>query len=303
MNCDEARRLMHEVLDGEELPREQLGGHLSGCAACRAEFEALQAIQAAVERAVSCAAPSQALERATHGALQALRYERAPAHGGRRWLAVAVAAGVLGAFGLGLLGGRAVWPREVLKVERVPQVVEKVVEVGVPVVKERIVERRVTVERTRIVYREPEVHWSREMIERAPVAERPEAATEDEAESEDRLDLGWEELAMRERPAEAEEAPAALRRFWIFRPRPYRAEPVVPDRYVTRLDSSPVLFANSASNYVRPAVEAEDAEPDGAGLQETREAGDTGAAGRLAGLPTSGPETSNMHASLLIEAE
>ena len=154
MNCKQARRLMQQLLDGDEIGRAPLEDHLAECPSCRAEFHALAEMQTAVGRAVKCDVPSGALQRATEGALQVIRYHDSAAHAGRRWLAVGVAAGVLAAFGLGLVSGRSMWPQEIVQVRTVPQVVEKIVRVEVPVIEERMVVKRIPVVRTRIVYRE-----------------------------------------------------------------------------------------------------------------------------------------------------
>ena len=157
MRCDEARELMHEALDGSAQAREALAGHLAECQECAAKFAALERVQDAVAATVAWEPPEDRLERATVAAL-ALAGER------RRtpWAALAAAAAVLLAFGLGLCAGRSAWPREVVRVERVPQVVERIVErevpVEVPVVQERVVVRdvvrEVPVVRERIVYRD-----------------------------------------------------------------------------------------------------------------------------------------------------
>ncbi len=151
---EDARELMHEALDGSEDAREALAAHLAKCEECAAEFAALQRLQAAVGETVACEPPPDRLERATAAALATSDEPR-----GHRWVAIfAMAAAVLLAFGIGLLAGREAFPREVVRVKHVPQVVEKVVEreVEVPVVEERVVVRRVEVPvyRERIVYRD-----------------------------------------------------------------------------------------------------------------------------------------------------
>ena len=156
MRCDEARELMHEALDGSAEAREALDGHLADCAGCAAEFAALQGAQQAVAATVDREPPEERLERATVAALALVgERRRSP------WAALAAAAAVLLAFGLGLCAGRSAWPREVVRIERVPQVVERIVErevpVEVPVVRERVVVRRVPVVRERIVYRDRSV--------------------------------------------------------------------------------------------------------------------------------------------------
>jgi len=150
MRCDEARELMHEVLDGSEEPREQLQAHLAECAECRAEFAAMERLQEAVAATAAWEPPGDRLERATVAAL-AVAHER-PTRS--PWAALAMAAAVLLAFGVGLFAGRLVWPREVVRIDHVPEIVEKVVEREVPVVEERVVIREVPVVRERIVYRD-----------------------------------------------------------------------------------------------------------------------------------------------------
>ena len=166
MMHDQARELMHEALDGSADAREALAAHLAECDDCAAEFAAMERLQAAVGETVACEPPEDRLERATVAAL-ALADGR-PARS--RWVTVAMAAAVLLAFGIGLLTGREAWPREVVRIERVPQVVERIVEreVEVPVVEERVVVREVPVYRERVVYRDRPV----EAVEEAPAAPR-----------------------------------------------------------------------------------------------------------------------------------
>ncbi len=170
MKCKEARRLIHELLDGADVDHAELDRHLTHCADCRAELAALTQVEAAVADAVNCEVPDEALEHATAGALEAI--EARPTTAGRVLRpvrAVAMGVAILVVFGLGLATGRWVWPREVMvtQVVEVPEVREKIVKVEVPVVKERVVVKRVPVYKTRIVYRE------REVPEVTPVAERP----------------------------------------------------------------------------------------------------------------------------------
>lgn len=68
-------------------------GHLDGCPACRAEFEALKALEGDLRRACPAAPAGKVPSRLTHGATS-------PA---RRWSQAAAAAALL----LGLLGGFA----------------------------------------------------------------------------------------------------------------------------------------------------------------------------------------------------
>jgi hypothetical protein len=170
MRHDEARELMHEALDGSDEAREGLDAHLAECAECAAEFAAMQRLQAAVGETVSCEPPQDRLDRATVAALAVSEESR-----GRSWVAFAMAAAVLLAFGIGLLAGREAFPREVVRVERMPQIVERVVErevevpVEVPVVEERVVVREVPVYRDRIVYRDRQV----EVTEAREVATEP----------------------------------------------------------------------------------------------------------------------------------
>ncbi len=151
MSHDEGRELMHEALDGSGDARERLTAHLAACEDCAAEFAAMQRLQAAVSATVACEPPEDRLERATVAALAAAEQPQV-----RRWVAFAMAAAVLLAFGIGLLAGREAWPREVVRVERVPQIVERIVEreVEVPVIEERVVVRQVQVVRERVVYRD-----------------------------------------------------------------------------------------------------------------------------------------------------
>jgi len=152
MRHEDARELMQDALDGSEDAREALGAHMAECPDCAAEFAAMQRLQAAVGETVACEPPEDRLERATVAALALAEEPR-----GRSWVAAfAMAAAVMLAFGIGLLAGREAWPREVVRVERVPQMVERVVEreVEVPVIEERVIVREVPVYRERIVYRD-----------------------------------------------------------------------------------------------------------------------------------------------------
>jgi predicted anti-sigma-YlaC factor YlaD len=153
MDCKQARKLMHEALDGRGEVEPALAEHLSACAACRNEYAALGAVQNLVAAKVAGEPPQESLERVSAGVLGRLAREK-QVHAGAAWRSLAVAAGLLLVFGLGLLAGRELWPREVVRVERVPQVVERIVEREVRVVEERVVVERVPVVRTRIVYRD-----------------------------------------------------------------------------------------------------------------------------------------------------
>jgi len=153
MDCKQARQLMHEALDGGGEVAPPLAEHLSACPACRQEHAALSAVQNLVATEVAGEPPRESLERVSAVVLSRLAHER-PARSGAAWRTLAVAAGLLLVFGLGLVAGRGLWPRETVRVERVPQVVERIVEREVPVVEERVVVKRVPVVRTRIVYRD-----------------------------------------------------------------------------------------------------------------------------------------------------
>lgn len=153
MDCKRAKQLMHEALDGGAENEPALAEHLAACAACRNEHAALRAVQNLVAAEVSCEPPEESLERVSAVVLSRLACEK-QVHGGAAWRTLAVAASVMLVFGLGLLAGRELWPREIVRVERVPQVVERIVEREVPVIEERVVVERVPVVRTRIVYRD-----------------------------------------------------------------------------------------------------------------------------------------------------
>jgi hypothetical protein len=153
MTCDDARELMHEALDGCEGAAERLEAHLAQCDNCVRDFDMLQRTQEAVAAVVGREPSPERLERAAIAALAVgTPAQRSP------WVAAAIAASVLLAFGIGILAGRSVWPREVIRTVRVPNIVEKVVErevrVEVPVVEERVVVKRVPVIRERVVYRD-----------------------------------------------------------------------------------------------------------------------------------------------------
>lgn len=158
MNCGQARKLMHQLLDGTLADRGSLDRHLQQCDGCRVELARLRQTQDAVGETVRCQVDESELARMTAGVMAAVRVpdlaSRPPA-GGLRW----AFAGVLGAFvafALGVGTGRAVWPQRVVQTEVVTrtEAVERIVEVEVPVVREVVVEKRVPIVRTRIVYRD-----------------------------------------------------------------------------------------------------------------------------------------------------
>ncbi len=159
MNCRNARKLMDEVLDGNPAHQARLEEHVAECEQCRAQWSLLSRTQDALAQSVSRSVEPSALEQLTENVLTEVgareaRLQVMPAP--RRWLAFAVAAGLLLAFGVGLGAGRTVWPREmtVTKVVTEREVVEKPVEVPVRVVEERVVVKPVPVVKTRIVYRD-----------------------------------------------------------------------------------------------------------------------------------------------------
>jgi anti-sigma factor RsiW len=159
VNCRRARRLMHELLDGNLTDREALDTHLAECEACRAEMSRLRDAHAAVAATVACPTGEPDFEREMAGIWQAIDDRSGRAARPRRlWpIPVCAAAAVL-LFCLGLWAGRAAWPREVTltRIVAKPEIVEKTVEVPVEVtvVKERIVIKRVPVVKTRVVYRD-----------------------------------------------------------------------------------------------------------------------------------------------------
>ncbi len=160
MNCEQARRVMQDILDGTQVDNAELDAHCAQCPQCRAEWRQLQAIDSAVRADTQCDVPVASRDRVMASALQRIEFESADTARGARWLRrVATAALLAAVFASGLYAGRAVWPREVTitQIVKVPEVREKIVEVEVPVVKERVVVKRVSVYKTRIVYRDREV--------------------------------------------------------------------------------------------------------------------------------------------------
>ncbi len=165
MNCEQARRLMHELLDGAPVDHAVLDQHLAQCAECQHKWQSLQRLAIELESALHCDVPAVRVQCATRSVLRALAMRRRASSGGLSRLAWAAAAALLIAiFATGLYAGRTVWPRELIV--KVPEVHEKIVKVEVPVIKERVVIKHVPVYKTRIVYRD------REVPEVAPVAER-----------------------------------------------------------------------------------------------------------------------------------
>lgn len=159
MNCRNARKLMHEILDGVPADQAQLEEHLGGCEQCRAHWGMLSRTQDALIQCVGRPVENSALERLTASVLTevgGLDSGRPVVPAPRRWVAFAVAAGLLLAFGAGLGAGRTIWPRAltVTKFVTEREVVKEPVRVEVRVPEERVVVRHVPVVRTRIVYRD-----------------------------------------------------------------------------------------------------------------------------------------------------
>ena len=233
MNCKQARRLMHDLLDGAPVDRATLDQHLGECGACHATWEALQRLATELEGTLRCEVPPVRLERATRRVLRALETRR-PASPARLTQLAAAAAVLIAVFSAGLYGGRTVWPREVIvpQIVKVLEVREKIVEVEVPVIKERVVVKRVPVIRERIVYRDREVSAGRPM-----------------AEAETRLALA-----------------AEGRRAYAHRARVESPEPVKCREIVIHLASSPNLAPAQVRHEIRPARlvsegESEEASP------------------------------------------
>jgi len=168
MRCDQARQLLHELLDGDPSGRDPgpLREHVEHCAACAALLAALEALpqrMAALE-----AEPSAETEqRIAAGVRAALR----PRAVGRPSWALAGAMATV-ALAIGLYAGRAAFPRELVRTA--PPVVQRVVErvpttklVPVPVVRERVVIRPVVRYAWR---REPPLGQTRAVVAEAPPA-------------------------------------------------------------------------------------------------------------------------------------
>jgi hypothetical protein len=157
VNCGQARKLMHQLLDGTLADRGPFDRHLQQCDGCRIELARLRQIQDAVGETVRCQVDESELARMTAGVMAAVRVpdlaSRPPA-GGLRWAFAGALAGLV--FVLGVGTGRAVWPQRLVETEVVTrtEVEEKIVKVEVPVIKEVLVEKRVPIVRTRIVYRD-----------------------------------------------------------------------------------------------------------------------------------------------------
>jgi len=159
VNCREARNLMDEVLDGILTHQARLESHLTECDRCREQWVVLRRTEGTLAECVGRPVEESALERLTETVLAevGVRQTEAPAVAGRRrWVAFAMAAGLLLAFAAGLGAGRTVWPRAVTLTKVVTQheVVERSVEVPVPVVTTQVVIKRVPVVTTRVVYRD-----------------------------------------------------------------------------------------------------------------------------------------------------
>lgn len=160
MNCEQARGVMQDVLDGTQADHAELDAHCAECPQCRAEWRQLQAIASAVRADVRCDVPVECRDRVIAGALRRIEFQQGHVVRDVRWVrGVATAALLIAVFATGLYAGRTVWPREVIvtKTVMVPEVREKIVEVKVPVVQEKVVIKRVPVYKTRIVYLDREV--------------------------------------------------------------------------------------------------------------------------------------------------
>ncbi len=159
MNCRNARKLMHEILDGTFTHQARLEAHLTECERCRAQWAMLSRTQDALIQCVGRPVEDSALERLTSSVLAEVgTRETGPpvVPAPRRWVAVAIAAGLLLAFATGLGAGRTIWPREmaVTRVVTEREVVERQVRIEVPVPRERVVVKRVPVLKTNVVYRD-----------------------------------------------------------------------------------------------------------------------------------------------------
>ncbi len=157
MNCRTARRLMHELLDGDCADQSGLDSHLAECEACRAEMSRLRHVHESVAEAVGRPPDQPDLAEDMSGIWHAVRARGlGPAQPDRprTWAAGAFGLAAALLFGLGLWAGGSLWPREVQVVRVVTEtkIIEKSIEV--PVVEERIVIQRVPVVKTRVVYRD-----------------------------------------------------------------------------------------------------------------------------------------------------
>jgi hypothetical protein len=171
MTCRRARRSLYELRYGAVADAEGLDEHLAGCAGCRAERDRLVRLDA-VLAATPCGEPEGTdLERVTAAALADIA--RTPVAAPRAlWPRVAgVAAAACLVFACGLMAGRGLFPREVVRTRVVdlPRIVERTVEVPVHVP----VEVPVQVVRDRVVVREVRVPGPRHSP--AQPTARPEA--------------------------------------------------------------------------------------------------------------------------------
>jgi anti-sigma factor RsiW len=156
VECREARRLMHEILDQRDPDAGEIEEHLAACEECRAAFGRLRDADAATRAIVAESVDEDRASRAVAAALKAIAATpAAPARGRRLALAGLPFAVGLAMFAVGLWCGRTAWPREVTltRVETRPETVERVVEkvvrvevpVPTPVIRERVVVRTVYV--------------------------------------------------------------------------------------------------------------------------------------------------------------
>ncbi|MFQ6130449.1 MAG: anti-sigma factor family protein [Armatimonadota bacterium] len=172
MRCRQARRLIHELIDGDVCGDADLDQHLAECAACRQELWALERAQDAVGAVVQRDVPDQALERIAAGVTSSVQAPgRQPIRPVWRKLVPAFAAASLVMFLAGVGVGRWAWPREltVTEVVTVPKVIERTVEVPV----ERVVEKEVPVFKTRYVYVERDREGSSPEAKPPPVKLEP----------------------------------------------------------------------------------------------------------------------------------
>lgn len=159
MNCRRARRLMHEVLDGDLTQRPALDEHLGECRPCRTQWARLQRVQDVLAQTAGRPLEPVRLQRLTRASLAQIGApgpEGGIVSGVPAWMRFACAGAVMLAFAVGLVIGRSAWPTEVVVTRTVPgpEIVGKTVRVQVPVVEERVVVKPVPVVKTRVVYRD-----------------------------------------------------------------------------------------------------------------------------------------------------
>lgn len=145
MKCRNARRMMDDLLDGDlrESQREELTAHLTNCASCRKELQAMERIKALAAEALEADPARERLEAISASVSAHIQAEEERGFAFRPFHVRASLAAVIFVAGLGggVFLGATRFPKIVTERIEVPVARKEVVRVDVPVVEERIVTR------------------------------------------------------------------------------------------------------------------------------------------------------------------